>query len=1043
MSASLRRKLAIGLAAATTMGGLVSANSAAPVHAANPTITLLNINDFHGRIDPTNDLTTKWATTIEQQRAIDPNGTLLLGAGDLIGASLFNSAVQNDQPTIDVLNELCLNASSVGNHEFDKGYGDLTGRVINGPAGAAPDACPPMGSGSTPGGTNARWAYLGANVYTKGTQTPALPEFTIFTIHGITVGVIGAVTAETPALVSPGGIAQIDIGDPVAAVNRVAAQLSDGNGSNGEAQVLVAEYHEGAASGSQTLAQNLAAPSPNPFADIVNGTSPQVDVIFTGHTHQAYVYNASVTGGSMLTRPVLQTGNYADHVGKVVLTVDDQTGAVVASTADNLLPAATANLGLPRVAKVDQLVKAAKAQADTVGLQPIGTQTASITTAYSGGTYTGPGGTYVASGGPNSKTGRDDRARESTMGQLVANMLRDTLAPPNVGDAQIGVTNPGGLRDELFYNQTGAEGDGVITFAEANNVLPFVNNLWTTTLTGAQFKTLLEQQWQRDANGNVPTRAYLQLGLSDNVTYTYDDALPEGSRITSISINGAPYDPAAQYRIGTFSFLATGGDNFRIFTSGTDTKDSGLVDRDGWIAYLTAHQPVSPDFAKQAVKISNTPSTIPAGNLQFAAADLDLTSIGSPANTSLALSIGTVPLGSVPVTNGAASVNLPVPGGLACGPQTLTGVASPSGTTFRVPVSVCGVALANPPIRLLDTRVNPPATGAFVMGNTLKLDVAGKHGIAADATAVALNITSVGVTSDGWIRAYPCNTKPSSLTSNLNPVAGRIVANLVIVPLDSSGAVCFETLTSTDLVVDLQGWYPQGSDYDAIQATRVVDTRTGQGIATHLTPRTPVELVVAGANGIDASASAVAMNLTAVGGTPGYITAYPCGTTPPLASNLNAWPGHAIANSTITALGAGGKVCFVSNVDTELVVDLEGWFTANSSFRSFAPVRALDTRESGPALAPGSIRTVPITGHFGVAASATAVSLNVTAVNASETSWVKVFPCGQTPPETSNNNTSPDRIVATQALVPIGTGGSVCITANGPMDVVVDVQGWQ
>src|SRR3954453_2857731 len=328
MSASLRQKLAIGVAAAGTMGSVVLFTASAPVQAANQTITLLNINDFHGRIDPANDLTTKWATTIEQQRAIDPSGTLLLGAGDLIGASLFNSAVQNDQPTIDVVNELCLNASSVGNHEFDKGFTDLTTRVIAGAPGVTPDACP-IGSGTTPGGTNARWAYLGANVYQKGTSTPALPEYTIFTVKGITIGVIGAVTGETPALVSPGGITQIDIGDPVAAVNRVAAQLSDGNPANGEAQVLVAEYHEGAANGALTLAQNLAAPAPNPFAQIVNGTSPQVDVIFTGHTHQVYVYDAPVTGGSMPTRPVLQTGNYADHVGRVVLTVDDSTGAVV------------------------------------------------------------------------------------------------------------------------------------------------------------------------------------------------------------------------------------------------------------------------------------------------------------------------------------------------------------------------------------------------------------------------------------------------------------------------------------------------------------------------------------------------------------------------------------------------------------------------------------------------------------------------------------------------------------------------------------------
>ena len=87
----------------------------------------------------------------------------------------------------------------------------------------------------------------------------------------------------------------------------------------------------------------------------------------------------------------------------------------------------------------------------------------------------------------------------------------------------------------------------------------------------------------------MPTRPYLQLGLSDNVSYTYDPAAAQGSHITSITVDGAPIDPAKGYRIGTFSFLATGGDNFRIFTSGTDVKDSGLIDRDAWIDYLTAN----------------------------------------------------------------------------------------------------------------------------------------------------------------------------------------------------------------------------------------------------------------------------------------------------------------------------------------------------------------------------------------------------------------------------------------------------------------------
>src|SRR3954467_5563418 len=163
MRSKFRPRIAVTIAALAAVGSVGVAAPSRVVHAAPASLTWLNLNDFHGRIDPVGDLTTRWATTIEQERTIDPT-LLLLGAGDLIGASLFNSAVQQDQPTIDVMNEMCLNASSVGNHEFDKGYLDLTTRVIGGPPSAAfpPDPCPAVAStGTTPGGSNARWAYLG------------------------------------------------------------------------------------------------------------------------------------------------------------------------------------------------------------------------------------------------------------------------------------------------------------------------------------------------------------------------------------------------------------------------------------------------------------------------------------------------------------------------------------------------------------------------------------------------------------------------------------------------------------------------------------------------------------------------------------------------------------------------------------------------------------------------------------------------------------------------------------------------------------------
>ena len=117
------------------------------------TINLVGINDFHGRIDAN---TVKWAGTVKKLELDTPGvpaaNSLVVGAGDLIGASVFASAVANDQPTIDVMNEVGMDASAVGNHEFDKGWPDLRDRVI-GPTATR----------------NAHWAYLAANVYKKGT----------------------------------------------------------------------------------------------------------------------------------------------------------------------------------------------------------------------------------------------------------------------------------------------------------------------------------------------------------------------------------------------------------------------------------------------------------------------------------------------------------------------------------------------------------------------------------------------------------------------------------------------------------------------------------------------------------------------------------------------------------------------------------------------------------------------------------------------------------------------------------------------------------
>ncbi|HWJ83969.1 MAG TPA: 5'-nucleotidase C-terminal domain-containing protein, partial [Cellulomonas sp.] len=706
-------------------------------------LTFLNINDFHGRIDAN---TVKFAGTVEKLRSQANGPVAFLSAGDNIGASLFASATAQDKPTIDVLNALDLQTSAVGNHEFDKGFADLTGRVA--------DA--------------ANWDYLGANVYDKGTTNPALDEYKVIDMDGVRVGVIGVVTQETPTLVTPGGIADLDFGDPVAAVNRVADQLTDGDESNGEADVLVAEYHEGAAAGTPdgaSLEQEVAAGGA--FADIVNKTSAKVDAIFTGHTHKQYAWEAPVPGEAGTTRPILQTGSYGEFIGKIVLTYDPTDGDVTAHTQVNVARVTTADADLvaayPRVAEVKSITDAAIAHANEVGSVPVGSVTADITTAFAGGSYVD--GKYVGTG-PLPSTGRDDRANESTLGNLVANALRDTLAPENLGGAQIGVVNPGGLRDELFYSP-----DGVITTAEANGVLPFVNNLWTTTLTGAQVITMLEQQWQTNADGTIPSRPYLALGLSDNVSFTYDASAALGHHITSVTVDGHPLDPAADYRIGTFSFLAQGGDNFRVFTSGTDTRDSGLIDRDGWIAYLESHEGLSPDFARHGVGVPALPASVTAGDaLAFTVSKLDLTSLGSPRNTSLDVRLDGTSIGSATVSEGDANVAVTIPATTA-GDHVLTLVAAPSGTTVTLPIAVEASA--------------PPATAT---STTLKVTGGTKAGQSHKLTATVAPKTAAGAVTflDGTKELATVDVRKGKAQTTVQLKAGEHSLTAVFVPADPS-----------------------------------------------------------------------------------------------------------------------------------------------------------------------------------------------------------------------------------------------------------------
>ncbi|QPT54128.1 bifunctional metallophosphatase/5'-nucleotidase [Rothia kristinae] len=614
-----------GAAVAALLVLLPAAPAAHAVEDAGTTeLTLFNINDFHGRITP--EIGISLAATLQQQRAAHPN-SLFLSAGDNVSASLFVSSVQDDEPTLDYLNALGLQASAAGNHEFDKGLADLTGRISE----------------------HADFPILGANVVDPATGDPVLKPYTILqTDDGVRVAVIGSVTAETPQLVDPSALGGMEFTDPVAATNRYAEQLSDGDLDNGEADVIVAEYHE-------------RVRTDDPQDRIVTQTSPAVDVIFTGHTHEEYVLPpGGQTGPGQ--RPVLQTGNYGDNLGAVTLTLDarhEVRGARAELIANpKKIPNAQTIAADPVLQQAQRVLTDAKEHADRIGSRKLADLAAPVTTGWDPDQA-------------EAKGGFDQRDRESTMGHLVADMYLHAAKGTGRTPADLAIVNPGGLRDEFpagLRSDPSTTADQ-ITVADAVSVLPFANNLWTTQLTGAQLRQVLEEQWQQDNAGSMATRPYLQLGLSSNVTYTYTGEpgaagyATRGDNIDEVRIDGKPLEEGRTYTVALPSFLLGGGDNFSTLAQGRNTKDTAVVDSDAFQDYLRELGVVTPRPEKQAVRVSEKPEAYDlSGMYTVWVSDLAVASPGIPTPERLSVRIGGRDAGEVSVRDGAAEVSMPLSG---------------------------------------------------------------------------------------------------------------------------------------------------------------------------------------------------------------------------------------------------------------------------------------------------------------------------------------------------------------------------------------------
>lgn len=358
------------------------------------------------------------------------------------------------------------------------------------------------------------------------------------------------------------------------------------------------------------------------------------------------------------------------------------------------------------------------------------------------------------------------------------------------------------------------------------------------------------------------------------------------------------------------------------------------------------------------------------------------------------------------------------------------------------------------PARLLDTRygVGGPAVKVGA-GQTLVLQVTGRGGVPASGVgAVSVNITATRPTAASYLTLWPTGqARPTA--SILNFDGGKTIANSTIVGVSTSGQVSiYNYAGSTDVVVDVSGWFDTGGALTALTPARLLDTRYGVGApAVKVGAGQTLVLQVTGRGGVPASGvGAVSLNITATRlSAPSYLTVWPTGQARPTASILNFSAAETIANSTVVGVSASGQVSIYNYAgSTDVLVDVSGWFPAPGTLNAVTPARLLDTRSGlgAPAVKVGAGQTLvlQVAGRGGVPATGVgAVSLNITATRPTGTSYLTMWPTGEARPTASILNFVAGQTIANSTLVGVSAAGQVSIyNYSGSTDVLVDVSAW-
>ena len=499
-------------------------------------IQILAFNDFHGALEPPTGSNGRIGTVaaggveylaahVARLKAENAN-TIVVSAGDNIGASPLVSGMFHDEPTIEALGAAGLEISAVGNHEFDEGWEELHRMQTGGchPADGCQDHTP---------FTGARFQYLSANVM-RGTET-LFPPTAVKVIDGVKVGFIGLALQGTPSIVNSSFLRGLTFRSEIAAGNEAAASLVKQG-----VKAIVVVIHQGGRPAQTDV--NGCGITGGAIVDIANGLSPDIDVIVSGHSHQAYVCTVAA-------KLVTSAQSNGALVTDIDLRIDRATGEVESKTARNVIVARD----IAKSAAMTSLLDHYRPFLAELGQRPVGTISAPFLEA------------------PN-------EAGESALGDLITDAMLDQTAAATAGGAQVALWNSGGIRADLVGQPANpGETPLTVTFAQAFDVLPFANRVEVRTVTGAALIEML-------ATGVFQ--------VSRGVSYQVDPARPRRERVdrATITLGGRPIDPAARIRVTTSDFIWNGGDG--VVVESRDALDAG-TDIDLFIGYLEKRSPVA------------------------------------------------------------------------------------------------------------------------------------------------------------------------------------------------------------------------------------------------------------------------------------------------------------------------------------------------------------------------------------------------------------------------------------------------------------------